>query len=198
MTHPFTPDLLGDCTECPLPEDHPTHVPALTPIAAPAVHETPAIAAALSPDDTLATVIEWLRERVDEGVHCPACGQHAKVYRRKITTATARTLVLMLREAGTDWVHLPTLLGRSQADEAKARYWGLIEEQQGEREDGSNRVGWWRLTPLGVQFVRRQVRIPKYALIYDGRCLALDDAEAVSIDDALGTKFRYDDLMAGI
>lgn len=24
--HPFTPDLMGDCEECPLPENHPTHV----------------------------------------------------------------------------------------------------------------------------------------------------------------------------
>lgn len=27
--HPFTPDLMGDCTECPLPESHPSHVVSL-------------------------------------------------------------------------------------------------------------------------------------------------------------------------
>jgi hypothetical protein len=148
---------------------------------------------------TLEEAQEWLRSRVDDGAPCPCCSQFAKVYRRKLTSATARALVLMYREAGDGWVYFPDLLGRKQADEAKARYWGLIEERRAQRDDGSQRNGWWRLTPWGVRFVRGQATIAKYARIYDGRCLGLDYSEGtVNIREALGTRFSYDDLMAGV
>lgn len=139
----------------------------------------------------------WLRQQADEGAKCPCCNQFTKVYRRKITSQTARAMVLMWREAGNDYVYMPTLLGRKQADETKARYWGLIEEAPEVRDDGSSRVGVWRLTPKGVAFVRGMTRVPKYARIYDGRCLGFDDTELVDIYDALGTRFNYSDLMAG-
>lgn len=147
---------------------------------------------------TLAQAREELRARVTDGAVCPCCTQYAKVYRRKITSQVARVLIAMHRDAGTGWVHLPTLIERKGADEAKARYWGLIEASEDDvREDGSPRVGWWRLTPAGEAFVLDRLRVPKYAHIYDGRCLSLDDTETVSIRDALGTRFDYRDLMAG-
>jgi hypothetical protein len=151
---------------------------------------------------TLATARDWLRERIDNGQHCPCCTQFAKVYRRKVTSPMARVLIAMHAERvdGTDvFVNLPRL-GLSRGDEAKARYWGLIEPMPDTvRDDGSTRTGWWRLTPYGRAFVRNQVKIPKYVRIYDGRCIgyADDDAE-VSILDALGTRFNYSELMAGI
>lgn len=148
-------------------------------------------------DWTLEEVREWLRDRVDDGAKCPCCTQFAKVYRRKITVQAARVLIRMYHAAGTDWVNLPDLIERKGADEAKPRYWGLLEAMEGTRPDGSSRVGWWRLTPEGVAFVRDELRVPKYARIYDGRCLSLE-GDPVGIRDALGTKFRYDELMAGV
>lgn len=146
---------------------------------------------------TLAEARERLQETRTVGTTCPCCDQFAKVYRRNITAATAQALILMYRSAGKGWCYMPELLDRKQADETKARYWGLIEEQDGNRADGSSRVGVWRLTDKGVQFVLGQVEVPKYALIYDGKCLGLDEAETVTIEDALGTRFNYADLMAG-
>lgn len=149
-------------------------------------------------DMPLREVKQRLLSRLDEGTKCPACNQFAKVYRRKITAPMAKVLIAMWRAAGWDFIHLPSL-GLSRGDEAKARYWGLIEEYpDGEREDGSTRVGVWRLTSKGVSFVHNRLRVPKYALIYDGKCLYLDDDETVSISDALGTKFNYRELMEGV
>jgi hypothetical protein len=153
---------------------------------------------ALPSNATLDEARAWLRDRVDEGERCPCCTQRAQVYRRKITSASAWALVKLYRERGLDWGHLPTILGRKQADEAKMVHWGLIEQAPMTRDDGSNRAGWWRVTPLGEAFVLGDVAVPKYARIYDSRCLGLDDSETVTIEDALGERFRYDDLMAGV
>lgn len=146
---------------------------------------------------TLEEARRSLQETRTVGTQCPCCDQFAKVYRRKITAATAQALILMWRERGRGWCYMPDLLQRKQADETKARYWGLIEEAETLRLDGSNRAGYWKLTEQGINFVLGHSQIPKYALIYDGKCLGLDESEAVTIHDALGTKFNYDDLMAG-
>ena len=82
-------------------------------------------------------------------------------------------------------------------DEAKTRYWGLLEAMpDAKREDGSTRTGWWRLTGRGADFVRGDLLVPKHARIYDGRLLGLDDtAGVIGIRDALGSRFDYDELM---
>lgn len=147
---------------------------------------------------SLAAAREWLRDRVDKGAKCPCCGQFAKVYRRKITSPMARVLIAMYRHDPTGWVYLPEL-GLSRGDEAKMRYWGLVEPMPDSvRKDGSSRVGIWRLTALGRLWVQNSARVPKYVRIYDGRCLGFDDSEMASIVDALGTRFNYSELMEGI
>lgn len=147
---------------------------------------------------TLEDAKNWLRQRVDEGERCPCCNQFAKVYRRSIHATMARTLVIAYREHELDWFHLSTLTKSSGrgGEESKLRYWGLLEEELERRPDGG-RSGWWRITPTGAAFVQGSIEIPKYARIYDGRCLGLD-GDKVSIRDALGKKFNYDELMMGL
>jgi hypothetical protein len=142
---------------------------------------------------TLGAAREWLRQRVDNGAKCPCCTQFAKVYRRKINSGMAHALIQMYRHAGTEWFYLPNITSRWQGrDEAGLRYWLLVDELQEKREDGGR--AWWRITPLGERFVMRQIRVAKYARIYDGRCLSLT-GEPVSITDALGDRFDYNELM---
>ncbi|OYN81720.1 hypothetical protein [Mycolicibacterium sphagni] len=156
---------------------------------------------------TLDAARDWLRDRVDDGEECPCCRQFAKVYKRKLNAGMARVLIAMYRKAGTDWTYLPHVdlkdgekrrtVGHS-GEMCMTRYWGLIEAYPDtKREDGSSRVGWWRLTPLGVEFVLGRTQVPKYARVYSSRCLGLT-GDPVSITDALGTKFNYADLMAGV
>lgn len=149
---------------------------------------------------TLSEAQAWLRDRVDDGEKCPCCTQFAKVYRRKIDSGMAHILVQMYRHQNDEdgrWVHVPSL-GTAGGDPIKTRHWKLIEERQVQRDDGSSRAGWWRLTQLGQDFVCNRVRIPKHARLYDGRCLGLDSTETVSITDCLGTKFNYTELMNGV
>lgn len=145
---------------------------------------------------TLEQAKDYLRERLDEGAECPCCEQLAKVYRRKIHSTMARDLVITYREAGREWFHVRMVLGYHHGDFAKLAMWGLVEESAEKRDDGG-RAGWWRITPLGVSYIRGVYRVPKYARVYNGRLLSLDTSELVNIHDALGTKFNLADLMAG-
>lgn len=157
---------------------------------------------AVSPDQVtaftpLARVRSFVQDHADEGVHCPACDQFAKVYRRKINAGMAHALIEMYRHAKTDWFYLPPITRRWQGrDEAGLRYWGLIEEATEPREDGG-RKGWWRVTSDGEQFVRGTTTQPMYALVYDGKVLGFDGNRA-GIRTALGQKFNYNQLMRGI
>lgn len=139
---------------------------------------------------------QWVRDHAEDGVTCPVCTQLAKVYRRKIHAAMGRDLIIARRVAGADWFHVRTTLGHDGGDFAKLVYWRLIVEYDAKRDDGG-RAGWWRITDRGKAYVLDQLRVPKYARIYDKRLLNLT-GDMVGIRDALGVRFRYDDLMAGV
>lgn len=150
----------------------------------------------MNPNTTIAQAKAWLRTKLADGAECPVCTQRAQLYRRKVTSTMARSLIEMYRAAGLDYAHLPTVISSQRADEGKLAYWGLMEEEKVRRPDGG-RAGYWRVTPRGEMFLKLQLNIPKYAEVYDGRVLGFDTTELVSIKDALGTRFDYSDLMAG-
>ena len=137
----------------------------------------------------------WLRARLDQGECCPLCTQTAKMYKRKINAGMARSLIHMYRSANKGWIHV-SLIGARSREEGKLAYWGLVEEQQGQGLHGG-RAGYWRVTDKGELFVQGKLKVPKYAKVYNGKTYGLE-GDAVSIRDALGTKFNYDDLMRGV
>jgi len=145
---------------------------------------------------TLGEARDWLRERIEDGEECPCCRQFAKVYRRRLYATMAHELILCWRAGGTDWFYLPDTIQRG-GDVAKCRYWGLMQEAEGVRDDGSSRHGWWRVTDVGQRFVRGQTSVMSHARIYDGRCLGLV-GEPITIQEALGQRFDYAELMAGV
>ena len=147
----------------------------------------------------LAEVREWVEENADDGVTCPCCGQFAKRYRRKIHSTMARDLIKLSRRVGWGrYVRVNAELsggGRPPhlGDFAKLAYWGLIEEHPAQRGDGG-RAGWWKITEDGDRFVSHDLRVPKYAVVYNGAVVS-HDGEMVNISDALGDKFDYWELM---
>lgn len=151
----------------------------------------------LDPKVPLGEAQDWVRQRIEDGVHCPCCTQYAKVYRRKLNRRIALTMIAMYRKSRKGWVYLPTI-GGSKLDVPSARsgevsfaqHWGLIQRSEDR--------GYWQITELGESFLLNGVKIPKYARIYDGRLLNLDPEQTVSIVDVLGIDFDYNELMAGI
>ncbi|AGT12673.1 hypothetical protein PBI_WHIRLWIND_67 [Mycobacterium phage Whirlwind] len=142
-----------------------------------------------------------LSDKIEEGTECPCCGQFAKVYRVKFPATAVKLMIEMLKQHrnGVQWVHAPTA-GPPGGNPVKARHWGLIEPMpDAVREDGSKRVGLWRLTTNGYAFVRGMLNVPKYANLFNNECLGLDASEGyVSAEEALGHNFNYRELMAGV
>lgn len=146
-------------------------------------------------DLNLAEIQDVLRDLLDDGASCPCCGQLAKIYKRRVNSGMARSLITMWRRAGTEWAYIPEVIGAKSREEGKLAYWGLLEEATDKRDDGG-RAGWWRITTQGKQFVHNLIKIPRYARIYDGHLLGFT-GEYVTIYDALGAKFDYELLMRG-
>ncbi len=150
------------------------------------------IAADASADATR-HVREYVSKHSDKGVVCPACGQFAKVYKRKINSGMARSLIAMYRAGGTTWVDVTEVTDRRSREEGKLAYWGLVEEFPDGRDDGG-RPGMWRVTNLGQSFVLGHCTVPQTAEVYNGRCLRTYGPDT-SIVTALGDKFDYRELM---
>lgn len=126
----------------------------------------------------------------DGGADCPACGQFAKVYRRRIHASMAHALIAAYkadRALPGALVDLTRLLPyRQSADAAKLRYWGLVNDH-----DGAG----WSITDRGKAFVEGRIVVPTYAEVYNGDLLRLS-GPLVGIRDALGKAFDYDELMS--
>lgn len=143
--------------------------------------------------DAVEYVAGYVNAHRDKGVVCPACGQYAKVYKRKINSGMARSLIAMYRAGGTSWVDVTKVTDRRSREEGKLAYWGLVEEFPEGREDGG-RAGMWRVTNLGASFVNGHCSVPQTAEVYNGICLRTYGPET-SIVTALGDKFDYRELM---
>jgi hypothetical protein len=157
---------------------------------------------AFSDDMTLGEARDELRELVKgKGAICPLCTQNAKIYPRSLPLASAKVMVeLFKRNEGRDYIDVPEVLDTMKGTAHQGGYgtlswhWGLIEPMPGQREDGSNRVGWWRLTDRGRAFVRGEVTVPRKARIYANRLLSFE-GEQWTISDALRHPFDFRELM---
>lgn len=154
---------------------------------------------------TLEEAKQWLRERFSDGAKCPCCDQFVKLYKRKLNSSMAHGLILIYKffeNNDDEWLHVPSYLSRISSsatvrggDWSKLRYWGLIEGEKGTRDDGSERVGTYRITGRGKQFVLSQIHVPKHVYLYNQNPVSRDDGETITIKEALGEKFNYAELM---
>lgn len=149
------------------------------------------------PDDmTLARARDLLRSQAEEGATCPCCTQYVKVYYRSIHAAMASGLIKLYRRSphGTFHEIKEFMTHNELGDFAKLAYWDLAQEQPSMRLDGSTRTGWWKITPLGIDFVEGRATVPKHARVYNGRLLNLT-GKRVGIKERLGKTFNYAELM---
>jgi len=146
-----------------------------------------------------------VEQEATAGVTCPCCGQYVRRYRRTITSGMARALIMM-RNASRDnrgqWLNVLPVLDESpdavrlRADYTKLRFWGLIDNKEARRKDGSKRVGVWKVTPLGYAFAEGLAWIPKYRTIQNNELIDEDDTGGqVNIAEALGAEFNYAEIM---
>ena len=107
----------------------------------------------------------------------------------------ARALLAMY---GEDKVHIFSFLVQCKVQHSDApmlRHWELIEEVKEEKPDGNPRGGFYKITEAGIDFVDKNFFVPKYVFLYNNTVQGFS-VEKISIIDALGDKFNYDELMS--
>jgi hypothetical protein len=153
---------------------------------------------------------EWVHARLDDGVQCPTCCQHAQRYYRRINSGVARWLIVLVslsprhqptwtatRDVIRRAASLKTFGSSLGSGEAPSLlpFWGLIETRPNTDKDKKH-SGMWRPTACGYDFVEGKITVPRVAVVYNNTLERLE-GEPVSIRQALGKKFSYDELMAG-
>lgn len=154
-------------------------------------------------DSLLHEVHAYIRENYEEGCACPACGQLVKLYRRKLNSGMARILIRFYQVDQTKpdddkWIMvsrelLSARINPTNMEYSKLAHWNLIESR-GDEGDNTKSAGYWRLTELGRQFVLGQKTVPKRVLLYNGKVQGYD-LETTTIEESLGNKFNYTELM---
>lgn len=137
---------------------------------------------------------------VQKGYICQHCGSFVKMYRRSFNGNMALALLLLYRFNIRGWVKVEDFLiknGQKRCgDFSYLVHYGLLEKKIGEREDGSKRNGYYRLTGRGLLFCENKLSVQKNFLILHGKLHGFEGKE-INIHEALGVKFNYDELMKG-
>lgn len=145
---------------------------------------------------TLKAAQQYVQKNLAGGVRCPCCAQYCKMYRRPLNSQMARFLIWLVREYESrprwiDWRRAPDIL--RGGDYAKLQYWGLIESRQ--TDDPSKRTsGLWRPTKDGIEFAHRRRSVPASVYVYNNQ-VHEREPRYISIEDALGEHFNYQELM---
>jgi len=123
-----------------------------------------------------------------KGTFCPVCRQYVKVYTRALNSAMAEVL-LIIRDYfnnvdAMNWLHvekymkrIPDIRAALRGDFPKLRHWGLIEQQVGVRGDGSPRVGFYRITQKGEDFIDLKIKVPSHVVLFNKEVLGFSDDE---------------------
>jgi len=149
---------------------------------------------------TLQEAKAWLKQKAVDGAQCPCCNQYVRIYKRRINAGMARWLI-NLYKMPREFQHIASIykFGRhsvSGTDYTVMKYWDLIQQKVNEDEDKKH-SGWWRITDKGEQFVERRTAVLSHAHIYNSRLINFV-GDRVTIDQCLGKKFSYQELMGGI
>ena len=154
------------------------------------------------------TTLEQARAQWDiairnKGDHCPCCGKWGKVYKVGISHAMMKALLWMASTYGEKWIDMPREAPRWLIQTytfATLKWWRLIEQMPSEvveyDEAGQEKKfsGYWRVTPLGVQFAKGRVQVAKHVYLYDNSLMDVS-TETVYIRDCVGKKFNYSEIM---
>jgi len=130
----------------------------------------------LSESSPLSEVISCVEGMKSSGKHdkCPACQQTVKVYKRALNKPMAQILGIIHAyyklHSLEEWLHVDEHLKSYKINcryYSLLRFWGLIEQKDGLRPDGSNRLGYWRITEKGKMFVEGQIKVPKFFYMFN-------------------------------
>ncbi len=139
-----------------------------------------------------------VEDRVSKGYVCSCCGSYVKMYCRSLNCNMAIACIALYRYSKGEYVHVEKFLSKHGyqrcGDFSYLRFYNFIEKKAGKREDGSTRTGLYRLTGLGVMWVEGKITAKSKFKILNNQFKGFEGKD-ITIQEALGVKFRYDELM---
>ncbi len=151
---------------------------------------------------TLADARRNMLSKSKKGVSCPCCGRLVKLYRRKLHSEMAVFLIRLVKRFENEQRYYSTrelcpAVTKSSTDGSYLVYWDLIEREPmpGENESGG-KIGMYRPTKAGREFAHGRSTAESHILMICGECVGFSE-KFISIEDALGKKFDYKELMKG-
>lgn len=148
---------------------------------------------------TIGEVKKYLQDNWNKGVSCPCCGQFVKKYRIKINYFMCKFLINLYKlSKDSEYVHLNDAIEgmKTSGLYSYLPMWKLAQKVPND-DPKKKHSGLWRITEKGKAFVEGRITVPKYFFTYNNKFLGFD-GEMVSIREALGTKFSYEELMKGV
>ena len=128
---------------------------------------------------------------------CPTCGDSVTLYRSPLSARGALELAEVYRDYGTSW--FTTKRGPQNSSGAptyrisdlpRVAWWGLVERGKG--AEGTQ----YRVTKLGVQWLRGEAPVPKYVVQVRSHPL-WKEGQDWYVSDARKKKFDLDRFLAG-
>lgn len=142
--------------------------------------------------NTIEEARKFIISNMEDGVRCPCCNNYCKLYKRAIHTEVAVFLIKLVRSFSItqDWVHIRDIVKsntKASTDGSYLPHWGLVIVKD-------KRLGYYKPTEKGIQFVHKKITVPKYVYLYRNKIIEFS-TQRITISQALGTKFSYQDLM---
>lgn len=123
---------------------------------------------------------------------CPSCGAKLRQYRFSLN----RGLVDALRKIAEKWPGAASkaelgLTHSQYTNVQKLRYWALAEPISQTHEQ-RHKGGTWRVTPVGIEFLRGAHRVRRFAVTLRGRVVAFDGELISAAQAEEGWRHRAD------
>lgn len=137
-------------------------------------------------------------DKRDEGYTCSCCGLYVKRYHRSLNCNMALALIVLYKSGIRDFIHLENLMQKYDykrcGDASYLVHWRFLEKCKDKREDGSSRNGKYKITSMGLMFVEGKITAKESILIFNNKMEGFT-GEEINIEQALGKKFSYSELM---
>jgi len=155
----------------------------------------------LSHTATIKELKAYLRANFEKGVDCPCCGQFVKLYKRKLNSGMAVTLIRIYNQNKHDeenWIPVKEFLRinkyKNSHDWTLLKHWGLLQEKEQIENNINKSSGYWKITKKGKEFVKNKISVPNKVHIYNNIVLGFSD-DNTTIIESLGKHFKYQELM---
>jgi len=147
---------------------------------------------------TQTTIYDVISEKESSGYVCGCCGSYVKMYTRNINCNMSLLLIRLYKHGKTDFTHIEKFLSENGysrcGDFSYLVLYGLLEKKIADREDGSSRNGFYKITGRGIMFVEGKLTVAAKFKMLNGKFMGFE-GEQIDIKTALGRKFDYSELM---